>query len=256
VSAGAVSFAGLHVPGRPLVLPNAWDFASAAALVKAGFTAVGTTSLGVAGAAGLPDGQGRTWPQTLALAERLTALPCRLSVDIEGGFGRPGEVAGALAALGVAGVNLEDGLPDGGLVPVGTQAERIAEARAAAPGLFLNARTDTHWLTGAPDLGETLDRLRAYVEAGADGVFVPGLADPADIRTVVRAAGRPLNLLALAGGRTVAELGTLGVARVSTGSLLFRAALGAAVQTARAVAAGEPVATGLPSYPEVAAMLG
>jgi 2-methylisocitrate lyase-like PEP mutase family enzyme len=250
------AFGDLHVPGRPLVLPNAWDVASAAALVDAGFAAIGTTSLGVAGASGLPDGHDLTWPPTLALVERLAGLPCLLTVDIEGGFGRPAEVGRALTALGAAGVNLEDGRADGGLTPVDEQVERIIELRAAAPDLFINARTDTHWLPGAPDLAETLDRLGAYVEAGADGVFVPGLAEPADIRTVARAIERPLNVLALAGGRTVAELAELGVARISTGSLLFRAALGATLQTARAVADGTALPTDLPTYAEVVRLLG
>jgi 2-methylisocitrate lyase-like PEP mutase family enzyme len=250
------AFSELHVPGRPLVLPNAWDFTSAAVLVDAGFTAIATTSLGVAGASGRPDGYGETWPETLALAGRLARLPCLLTVDIEGGFGRPGEVASELAALGVAGVNVEDGRPEGGLIPLGEQVERIAELRAAAPDLFVNARTDTHWLTDAPDLAATMRRLTAYVEAGADGVFVPGLADPADIRTVVAHVDRPLNVLALAGGRTVTELADLGVARISTGSLLFRAALAATVQTAHAVAAGQPIVGDLPTYTAVASLLG
>src|SRR5690349_23976925 len=124
------AFADLHVPGKPLVLPNAWDFASAAALVDAGFGVLGTTSLGVAAAAGVPDGKGETREQTLALAARLVRLPCQLTVDIETGFGAPGEVAAALAGLGVVGVNLEDGRPDAPLAPIDEQCGLIAEVRS------------------------------------------------------------------------------------------------------------------------------
>ena len=240
------AFRELHRPGRPLVLPNAWDFASAAALVEAGFAAIGTTSLGVAVANGRPDAEGQTRAETLALARRLTVLPGQLTVDIEAGFGDAAAVAAELAALGVVGINIEDGLG-----PVEDQVAAIGAIRTVAPDLFINARTDTHWLRDAPDLADTRRRLKAYVAAGADGVFVPGLADPDDIRRVVAEIDAPLNVLALAGGQTVAELGALGVARVSTGSLLFRAAIAATVAVARSVAANEPGPTGLREYTEI-----
>jgi 2-methylisocitrate lyase-like PEP mutase family enzyme len=240
------AFGDLHRPGRPLVLPNAWDFASAAALVGAGFAAIGTTSLGVAAANGRPDAAGETRAETVALVRELATLPCLLTVDIEAGFGDPAGVAAEVAGLGAVGLNIEDGLG-----PAEDQAVAIAAIKKAAPDLFVNARTDTHWLRDAPDLGDTLRRLTAYVAAGADGVFVPGLAAPDDIRRVVAAIDAPLNVLALAGGQTVTELGALGVARVSTGSLLFRAALGAAVATARDVAENRPGPTGLPEYTQI-----
>jgi 2-methylisocitrate lyase-like PEP mutase family enzyme len=240
------AFGDLHRPGRPLVLPNAWDFASAAALVDAGFAAIGTTSLGVAAANGRPDAAGETRAETVALVRELATLPCLLTVDIEAGFGDPAGVAAEVAGLGAVGLNIEDGLG-----PAEDQAVAIAAIKKAAPDLFVNARTDTHWLRDAPDLGDTLRRLTAYVAAGADGVFVPGLAAPDDIRRVVAAIDAPLNVLALAGGQTVTELGALGVARVSTGSLLFRAALGAAVATARDVAENRPGPTGLPEYTQI-----
>jgi 2-methylisocitrate lyase-like PEP mutase family enzyme len=240
------AFGDLHRPGKPLVLPNAWDFASAAALVDAGFAVLGTTSLGVAVANGRPDAEGETRAETVALVRRLQTLPCRLTVDIEAGFGDPAGVAAEVAALGAVGVNIEDGLG-----PLDDQVAAIATVKAAVPDLFVNARTDTHWLRDAPDLDDTLRRLTAYVAAGADGVFVPGLAAPDDIRRVVAEIKAPLNVLALAGGQTVAELAALGVARISTGSLLFRAAIGAAVATARSVAGNEPGPTELPEYTQI-----
>jgi 2-methylisocitrate lyase-like PEP mutase family enzyme len=244
------SFPDLHVPGTPLLLPNAWDVASAAALAAAGFAAVGTTSLGVAAAHGLPDGRNAARAETLDLARRLGKLDILLTVDIEGGFGGgPQAVAGLAAELAVAGVNLEDGRADGTLTPVEEQVTLIAAIKARVPGLFLNARTDTRWLH-AGDLNETLRRAEAYREAGADGIFVPGLADDDSIRTVVSRIDAPLNVLLLP-GLTVPALAALGVARISTGSLLLRAALGAAVATARAVAAGHPAPSGIPSYAEV-----
>jgi 2-methylisocitrate lyase-like PEP mutase family enzyme len=264
----AREFAALHRPGAPLLLPNAWDVASAAALVAAGFPAIGTTSLGVAAAAGQPDGVGVTRAATVELAVRLRTVRCLLSVDIEGGFAPDPDgvaaVAAQLAELGVVGVNIEDGRADGTLAPVAHQQAVITAVKRAAPALFVNARTDTYWLTpagwptpqaAAGAAAETLDRLRAYRAAGADGVFVPGLADPATIARLVSGVDAPLNVLYLPGRHTPAELAGLGVARVSCGSLLFRAALAATVRTATAVRDGNPVPADLPSYAEVAALI-
>ncbi|MER7546883.1 isocitrate lyase/phosphoenolpyruvate mutase family protein [Spirillospora sp. NPDC127506] len=233
-----MDFRELHHGDRPLVLPNAWDFASGAALVQAGFPAIGTTSLGVAAAAGKTDATGDTREETIALARTLARLPVPVTVDIEGGFSdRAADVAGLaaeLASFGIAGINLEDGRPDGTLAPLGHQTSVLAAVKRAAPGLFLNARTDTFWL-GDPDRDETLRRVRAYAEAGADGVFVPGIVDDADIRAVLEAAGVPLNVLYLPGRTEYPRLARLGVHRVSTGSLPFRRALHAAVTAALAV---------------------
>ncbi|WP_067500664.1 isocitrate lyase/phosphoenolpyruvate mutase family protein [Actinoplanes sp. TFC3] len=249
-------FFALHRAGDPLVLPNAWDVASAAILVSAGFAAVGTTSLGVAAAHGLPDAQGLGRAETIALVRRLAPLPVLLTVDIEGGFGGdPDDVAdlcAELAEAGAAGVNIEDGRADGSMVPVAAHAELISAVKAQVPGLFVNARTDTHWLADGepPPLHVTLSRLETYVAAGADGVFVPGLNGADRIRTVAREIEAPLNVLLLP-GMTVPRLADLGVARVSTGSLLFRAALDAAVTLARAVVRGEPAPGGLPGYHQI-----
>ncbi len=249
-------FAALHRPGNPLLLPNAWDFATAAALVHAGFRAVGTTSLGVAAAAGLADGTGVARAETVELTRRLQRLGCLLTVDIEGGFSElPTEVAALvaeLAELGAVGVNLEDGRSDGTLTPIAHQQEVIRAVKQAAPALFLNARTDTHWLhPERPDRAEMLDRVHAYVAAGADGVFVPGPLSDNDISTLVDAVPVPVNVLFQPARQSVARLAELGVARISTGSLLFRAALAATVRTAQAFATAGPIDADLPSYPEV-----
>lgn len=249
----AARFHQLHNRDEPLLLPNAWDYSSAAALVAAGFDAIGTTSLGVAAAAGLPDGEGATRAETVGLARTLSRLPVPVTVDIEAGFSEdPNEVralAAELAEVGVAGVNLEDGRSGGGLADPGHQAELIAAFKAGAPELFLNARVDTYWL--AIDRDSTIARVQSYVEAGADGVFVPGIADPDEIRQLVAAVAVPVNVLYLHGKLTVSALGGLGVSRVSTGSLLFRAALHGAVEAAIAVRGGSPVAAGIPSYQAV-----
>ncbi|MFC4855507.1 isocitrate lyase/PEP mutase family protein [Actinophytocola glycyrrhizae] len=234
-----------------LLLPNAWDVASAAALVRAGFPAVGTTSLGVAAGAGLRDGLGLSREATMALAARLAGLPVPVSVDVEGGFGAdPGavrELGHELAALGIAGVNIEDGRENRGLTDPAHHARLVAAMGES--GLFVNARTDTHWLD--TERAGTLDRVRAYVDAGADGVFVPGMIDGAEIEALVAAAGVPVNLLYQPGRLSVGTARGLGVRRVSTGSLLFRAALGAALETVEAVRDGVPPPREVPTVQQI-----
>ncbi|MFF5180795.1 isocitrate lyase/phosphoenolpyruvate mutase family protein [Micromonospora sp. NPDC000316] len=257
------AFRALHDAGRagrPLLLPNAWDHASAAALAARGHPAIGTTSLGVAAAAGRPDGTGSTGAETLALARRLATLPVLLSVDIEAGFSDdPAAVAGyvaELAGLGVVGINLEDGRADGTLAEPECIAEKVAAVKAAVPDLFVNARTDTWWLGVDDPLAQTLTRARAYRAAGADGVFVPGIVDPATLRLLTDRIDAPLNALYQPGGPGLDELAAAGVARVSTGSLLFRAALSAALAAADGVRDGRLVVPPrLPSYAEVQALV-
>lgn len=228
-----LAFRALHHQDEPLVLPNAWDLASAAALHAAGFRAIGTTSLGVAAAHGIEDGAGLAGDQAVRLARSLADLPCPVTADLESGFGAaPEEVGELVAGLGVAGVNLEDGRPHGLAAPE-DQAALITAVKDRAPGVFLNARIDTHWL--GVSLEETEERARRYVGAGADGIFVAGLTEPRDIERL--AALAPLNVLAQA--RTPKQLGELGVKRVSTGSLLFRAALRHTVTTALRVRDGD-----------------
>ncbi|MEV0218857.1 isocitrate lyase/phosphoenolpyruvate mutase family protein [Streptomyces sp. NPDC050704] len=264
-SAEAVTtFADLHRAPAPLLLPNAWDHASAAALAARGFAAIGTTSLGVAAAAGLPDGAAATRDATLSLALALGNGPFLLSVDTEGGFSddpdEVAQVARELAAVGAVGINLEDGRPDGTLAPAGLHAAKIAAVKAAVPGLFVNARTDTYWLGGgerdSDGAGpETRRRLDAYQQAGADGVFVPGLSEPPRIAALVKTLDVPLNILYSPTGPTVPALGDLGVRRISLGSLLYRRALGAALETVAEIRAGRPVKGVAPTYAEVQALV-
>lgn len=250
-------FAQLHEQDAPLLLPNAWDHASAALLAAQGFAAVGTTSLGVAASAGLPDGTGATAGETLALARRLGQDGSFLfTVDVEGGFSddpqEVAELARELYEAGAAGINLEDGRANGTLAPVELQAAKIAAVKAAAPALFVNARTDTHWLGQQED--ETGARLAEYEQAGADGVFAPGLSDPAGIAALLDTVTTPLNILYAPGGPSVAELAALGVRRISLGSLLYRNALAAALSTATAVRDGLPLEPSAVSYTQVQAL--
>lgn len=250
------SFAALHRAGTPLLLPNAWDHASAALFAAQGFPAVGTTSLGVAATYGLPDGTGATRAETLALARRLGGGPFLMSVDAEGGFSEDpdqvAELACKLAAAGAVGVNLEDGRADGTLAPAALHAAKIAAVKAAVPELFVNARTDTHWLGDRQE--QTASRLEAYQLAGADGVFVPGLTDVAEIAAVLKDIDVPLNVLFSPTGPDLAQLADLGVSRVSLGSLPYRAALGAALGVLADIRAGRPVRAEAPSYDEVAVL--
>ncbi len=247
------AFRALHHADQPLLLPNAWDYASAAALAAAGFAAIGTTSLGVAAAHGLPDAQGQGREETVTLARRLGRLSCLVTVDVEAGFSDdPAEVAdlaAKLAATGAVGINLEDGRPGGKLADTGRQADLISAVKTRVPDLFLNARIDTHWLADdPPPLAHTLARAERYLGAGADGIFVPGL-DEEHIGALVTAVPAPVNIL-YSRGHTLDRLTELGVRRISTGSLLFRAALHAAVTTAQAIRKDEPIRDDVPSYAE------
>ncbi|NUP33266.1 MAG: isocitrate lyase/phosphoenolpyruvate mutase family protein, partial [Streptomycetaceae bacterium] len=169
-------------------------------------------------------------------------------------------LAADLSAAGVAGINIEDGQADGSLADTAAQARLIAAIKAAAPDLFVNARTDAYWLgRGSDPLTDTLRRAEAYAAAGADGVFVPSLPDDTAIAAVVARIDAPLNVLFAPDRHTYARLADLGVARISCGSLLFRAALHAAVAAARAITADSPdavgeIAAGIPSYAAAAAL--
>ncbi|WP_406006087.1 isocitrate lyase/phosphoenolpyruvate mutase family protein [Streptomyces sp. NBC_00637] len=257
-------FADLHHLDSPLLLPNAWDHASAMAMTGKGFRAIGTTSLAVAAAVGLPDGAAATRDETLGLAMILGSQPFLLSVDAESGFSDDpddvGEFARQLAAVGAVGINLEDALG-----PVDRHAAKIAAVKTAAPSLFVNARTDTYWLDGHGRHGEhvesgvrngaeTLSRLDAYQQAGADGVFVPGLTDVREIAALVARLDVPLNILYSPTGPTVTQLGDLGVSRVSLGSLLYRRAMGAALETLDEIRGGRRPGGCTPTYEDIQKM--
>jgi 2-methylisocitrate lyase-like PEP mutase family enzyme len=250
------AFADLHRGPLPFLLPNAWDVASALAFVDAGYPAIGTTSLGVSAALGVPDGSHGTRQATLDLARSLVDVPAFITLDCEDGHSEEAaEVAAYVAelgALGVAGVNLEDSR-DGHLVAPSEMIAKVAAVKDSAPDVFVNARVDTYWFHEEESVDETLGRATAYVEAGADGIFVPGLADPDTIRAITRGLSAPVNLLPVA-GLSLADLGALGVRRVSTGSLPYRAAVTAALASAAAVRDGSPLPESIP-YPALQQLL-
>jgi 2-methylisocitrate lyase-like PEP mutase family enzyme len=245
-------FAELHHRAEPLVLPNAWDVPSALAFAAAGWPALGTTSFGVASSLGRPDGDRATREANLDLAERLAALPVLLTVDSEDGYSDdPTEVADHVAALadrGVAGVNIEDSL-EGRLLDPRVLAAKVAAVKERTPDMFVNARVDSFWFHEDDALDPVLARARAYVDAGADGIFLPGLTNPQLVEAVTAALPVPVNLLAIP-GTTPAQLGAWGVRRISSGSLPYRAAVQAAVLSAAAVRDGDTPPPA-PSYAEL-----
>ncbi|GAA1770965.1 isocitrate lyase/PEP mutase family protein [Agromyces humatus] len=255
-------FRNLHRPGSPLFLPNAWDLASARWLHASGHPVVGTTSLGVAFTAGPRDGAGEIAEDTLGLVRRIAGAGIAVTADIEAGFSSdPAEVASyvaELAGLGAVGVNIEDSDTAGQLVDPSLAAAKISAIAAAVPNLYLNARTDVFWIGGDADTAsrhaDAVARADRYLAAGATGVFVPGVLAPATVSALTASIAAPLNVL-VQQRIPVAELARLGVARVSTGSLLFRAALGALAETATSSGEGElrqPTST--PSYDDVVAL--
>lgn len=237
----ASRFLALHQPGTPLLLPNPWDQGSARVLASLGFQALATTSSGFAGTLGRADGQ-VTRDEALAHARDIVActdLP--VSADLENGFAAPpAEVAatveGALAA-GLAGCSIEDATGDPGepIYPLEYAVERVAAAAAAAHAggvhLVLTARCE-NFLHGRDDIADTIARLQAYQQAGADVLFAPGVTELAGIRSLVASVDRPVNVLALKTCPPVADLAAAGVARISVGGTFFRVAYGALVQAA------------------------
>jgi 2-methylisocitrate lyase-like PEP mutase family enzyme len=227
-------FRTLHTSDQPLVLVNAWDAASARIAEAAGAHAIATTSAGVAWSLGAPDGDALGRDLAVDLIARIVAtVSAPVTADIESGYGTtPGDVGttvrGVLAA-GAAGVNIEDALHTGpaSLRDVDDQCTRLAAARAAAADaglpLYINARIDTY-LLGVGGVDDTVARATAYLTAGADGVFVPGVIDPETIATLVAAISAPVNVLGGPGAPSVPELAELGVARVSLGSSVAEAA--------------------------------
>jgi 2-methylisocitrate lyase-like PEP mutase family enzyme len=235
-------FSDLHVPGQPLLMPNPWDAGSARLLASLGFEALATTSSGFAATLGRRD-YGITREEAIGHAGAIvqaTDLP--VSADLENAFADdPAGVAEtfrrALAA-GLAGASIEDhtGRDDAPIYELALATERVAAAAEAAHGgdvpFVLTARAENH-LHGVDDLDDTIARLTAYGEAGADVLYAPGLHRIEDIRRVVEAVGKPVNVLALPTAPPVAELADAGVARISVGGAFAFAALGAVVEAAR-----------------------
>lgn len=250
---GYMSFLDLHRGDLPLLLPNAWDLASALAFFDAGFEAIGTTSFGVAASIGRPDGGRSTVEANRTLARGLSRLPCYVSVDIEDGYSdEPDRVASYVAELDAAGINIEDSSAEE-LIPAEAHAAKVAAIKGRCPDLFVNARIDTYWLGQDAAVEATVERAARYIAAGADGVFVPGVSEPSVLRELSQRIAVPLNVLALP-GLSLPALAELGVRRVSTGSLPYRAAIHAAVGVAAAVRDGRAVPAATP-YSELQARL-
>jgi 2-methylisocitrate lyase-like PEP mutase family enzyme len=240
-----MSFHDLHHQDVPFVLPNAWDVPSALAYLADGFTAVGTTSFGVSSSGGHPDGARATRDANIALAAALAPLPCHVSIDIEDGYSDdPEAVADYVAQLPVAGINIEDSTNER-LVDPALAAAKVAAIKQRNPELFINARVDTYWLHQEANTATTIERALRYVEAGADGIFVPLANDRGELAEITRNIPRPVNTLPVR-GFTLTELGELGVARVSTGSVAYGAGLYAAAHAARAVRDGQPLPPATP----------
>ena len=240
-SARAARFRDLQTAGR-LLLPNAWDAASARIFEDAGFGAIGTTSAGIAYAEGYRDAEriGRD-RMVRAVAKIANAVSVPVTADIEGGYGTsPGDVATTVDAVldaGAAGVNLEDADHRSGaarLLASDDQCRRIAAARDAAArrgvALVINARTDTFLLNLGADVDEriaiTAERGARYLQAGADLVFVPLLVDTILVRRLARELPGPISLMALPGAPAAGDLFDAGAARVSIGQMAMLATLG------------------------------
>jgi methylisocitrate lyase len=239
------TFQRLHQSGC-FVIPNPWDVGSARLLAQLGFKALATTSSGVAWSFGKPDNH-TSLAETL---ERLRAIAASVDVpvnaDFEGGFAvEPAEVAANVAAAtatGIAGLSIEDstGNPANPLFDSGLAVERIKAARRAidqsGSGVVLTGRSEG-FIVGRPDLGETIRRLAAYAEAGADCLYAPGIRSREDISAVVKAvAPKPVNVLVGTDFTTVAELAKAGVRRISVGGALARVAWGGFLDAAREIA--------------------
>lgn len=236
----------LHQKGASLLLPNAWDSASALVFEKAGFPAIGTTSMGVAFAQGYPDGQQISREEMMQVIARMAAaVQVPVTADIEAGYGPTVEdmaqTIREVIKAGAVGVNLEDSTgvfqP---LYSVEEQVRRIAaareEARRADLSLVINARTDTYLFHIGDEttrLEETINRARAYLQAGANSIFVPGVVDPSLIQVLVREIPGPLNIMVGPGAPSAPDLFKLGVARVSIGGAAMLATMGLVRDIAR-----------------------
>lgn len=241
------TFRALHVPGDPLVLFNIWDAGSAKAVAEAGAKAIATGSYGVACARGSSDGENLSLDAALAnLGEILGVTDLPVSIDMEAGYGAdPGSVGRSVTrarAAGAAGINMEDRMPgETALLPIGEAAARIGAA--AASGLFVNARCDVFRGQDVAADGEalvaaTLERARAYADAGASGLFVPFLSDARCIAAICAGSPLPVNILWSQPCGDRAALAALGVARISHGHQPWAAAMAWLGEQAVAVLGG------------------
>lgn len=238
------SFHRLHRPGAPFVLSCAWDVASARLFAEAGHPAVGTTSLGVAAGIGAADEDRETLTAMADLIGNISrTLPeVLLTCDFEDGYSDdPAAVVATLQqGFAVDGINIEDAT-GGCLSEPAALAAKVSAIKDALPGLFVNARIDTYW-TGQDSLGDTLERMRRYVDSGADGIFVPGDLDLETTGRIVDSCPLPVNVLA-SPRFSRDQFAEVGVARISTGSLLYRAAISAAVQSLSGLSENRPAQT-------------
>jgi 2-methylisocitrate lyase-like PEP mutase family enzyme len=237
----AEKFRKLHHGPRMLLLPNAWDVASARILEECGHPAIATTSAGIAYSLGYPDGQRISREEMLEMVGRIArAVRVPVTADLEAGYGTtPKEMAETVKAAieaGAIGMNLEDvtGDDESSQVPLSLQVEKIHAIRETAASLgvpfVLNARTDVYLMPIGPEatrFERTVERLRAYRKGGADCLFAPGVYDRDTIAKLVKAVDGPLNILANPACPPITELEKIGVARVSAGSGIMRAAMGA-----------------------------
>jgi 2-methylisocitrate lyase-like PEP mutase family enzyme len=228
----AARFRALHKGSGILVLPNAWDVATARIFEAAGFPAIATSSAAIAASLGYPDGESISCQEMLEVVERIArAVDVPVTADVESGYGAPIETAKAVVDAGAVGMNLEDTVAESPerLTDLETQSAIVREIHALDLPLVLNARTDIF----LAQIGEASDRparvierLNAFYEAGADSLFAPGVTDRDTIAKLAREVRGPLNVLAGVGTPPVKDLEALGVARLSVGSGPSRAALG------------------------------
>ncbi len=238
----AARFLERHRPGEPLLAPNPWDVGSARLLESLGFEALCTTSSGAAGAIGGLDGSMSREASVEAAGAIASALAVPVSADLENGYGdepdATAETVRQALAAGLSGGSIEDFTmrPDDPIYPLGAAVERVAAAAAVAhegPVHFvLTARAENH-LRGRADLADTIARLQAYQEAGADVLYAPGLMDLREIASLVQSVDRPVNVIVRPGGPTVPELAAVGVARISVGGSLHYVGVAAVAKAAR-----------------------
>jgi 2-methylisocitrate lyase-like PEP mutase family enzyme len=241
LAAQADQLRGLHVPGTPLLVVNAWDPPSARRLAHDGHPAIATTSAGVAEALGYEDGNVTPPDEMLAAVARIAAVvDVPVTADLEAGYGlEPGELVAGLVRAGAVGLNFEDSDHEGGgMVDAQAHAERLVQVKRAGRELgvdvVLNARVDAflHDADPATQLDDAVRRGQLYAQAGADCVYPIAARGRDAIGRLVEGIGAPVNILAVPGGLSLAELGELGVARVSFGSGLMHIAMDAAADAA------------------------